>query len=130
MRHALAPGGGDPAVQTSLDACLGSDGRPLEKIAQANARAVERLLQARPTIVGIGTASEVIPGMRKDLILHAGPPVEWERMSGPTRGAVMGGLVYEGLAEDPQAAAAFAPERPEGAESTKPEAPESEPSED
>src|SRR3989442_5443602 len=26
------------------------------------------------------------------------PPIEWERMSGPLRGAVAGALVYEGLA--------------------------------
>src|SRR2546428_10710029 len=30
--------------------------------------------------------------------LRAGPPIAWERMSGPMRGAVGGALVYEGLA--------------------------------
>ena len=69
---------------------------------------VERLLAAKPVVVGIGRALDVVPGMRRDLVLHAGPPVEWERMSGPTRGAVMGGLVYEGLARTPEEAAAMA----------------------
>lgn len=32
--------------------------------------------------------------------MHAGPPIEWERMSGPMRGAVIGGLIFEGLAKD------------------------------
>ena len=102
------PAGGDPAVLAALDACLGPDGAVRADIAAATRQSVERLLAARPTVVGIGTALEAIPGMRRDLVLHAGPPVEWERMSGPTRGAVMGGLVYEGLAKTPEAAARLA----------------------
>ncbi|MEI3282824.1 MAG: hypothetical protein V8R61_09040 [Enterocloster sp.] len=38
--------------------------------------------------------------MTKTTILHAGPPVKWENMCGPMKGAVMGGLIYEGLAKD------------------------------
>ena len=102
------PAGGDPAVLAALDACLGPDGAVRADIAAATRQSVERLLAARPTIVGIGTALDAVPGMRRDLVLHAGPPVEWERMSGPTRGAVMGGLVYEGLAKTPEEAAKLA----------------------
>lgn len=29
-------------------------------------------------------------------ILHAGPPISWDRMCGPMRGAVIGALLYEG----------------------------------
>ncbi len=64
----------------------------------ANKKAAEIINNGKPTVVDISTAGKAIPGMRKNLFLHAGPPVEWERMSGPTRGAVIGGLVYEGLA--------------------------------
>jgi hypothetical protein len=102
------PAGGDPAVLEALDRCLGPDGAVRADIAAATRQSVERLLAARPTIVGIGTALETVPGMRKDLVLHAGPPVEWKHMSGPTRGAVMGGLVYEGLAKTPEEAASLA----------------------
>ena len=98
------PAGGDPAVARALDRCLGPHGSPRPEIAAANREAVARLLKARPTIVGIGTAGQVIPGMHRELILHAGPPVKWARMSGPTRGAVIGGLLYEGLATTPQEA--------------------------
>jgi len=100
--------GGDPAALAALDACLGPDGEVRADIAAATRRSVERLTAARPTVVGIGRALDVVPGMRPDLVLHAGPPVEWERMSGPTRGAVMGGLVYEGLAATPEEAARLA----------------------
>jgi hypothetical protein len=66
----------------------------------ANQTAVENMMSARPILKGISTAKEVIPGMKDNLILHAGPPIEWERMSGPLRGAVIGALLFEGLAAD------------------------------
>ena len=72
----------------------------LEKIKAANEEALRRILSAQPVLVGIGTAGELIPGMTKTTVLHAGPPVTWERMCAPQRGAVMGGLIYEGLAKD------------------------------
>lgn len=73
-------------------------------IDQANKEALEIIQSARPTLIGLGVAGEVIPGMTKDLILHAGPPITWERMSGPMRGGVMAGLMYEGLASTPDEA--------------------------
>jgi hypothetical protein len=95
---------GDASLQAALDACLGPDGEVRASIIAATAESVDRLLAARPVVVGIGRALDVIPGMRRDLILHAGPPVAWKRVSGPTRGAVIGGLVYEGLADTPASA--------------------------
>jgi len=50
----------------------------------------------------------VIPGMKDNLLLHAGPPIEWERMSGPLRGAVIGALLFEGLAKTEAEAVALA----------------------
>jgi hypothetical protein len=67
----------------------------------ANRTAVERMTSARPVLAGLATAREAIPGMRgDDLLLHAGPPIPWERMSGPLRGAVVGALLFEGRAHD------------------------------
>ncbi|HKJ86842.1 MAG TPA: DUF1116 domain-containing protein, partial [Spirochaetia bacterium] len=73
-------------------------------IAAANAEALKRILAGKPTLTGIGRAIDDVPGMHKKLVLHAGPPVTWEKMSGPMRGAVMGGLIYEGLAATPEEA--------------------------
>jgi len=67
---------------------------------KANQIAVERMMSARPILKGVATARDVVPGMKDNLIMHAGPPIEWERMSGPMRGAVIGGLIFEGLAKD------------------------------
>jgi hypothetical protein len=69
-------------------------------IEQANRTAVERMLAARPVLTGLARARDVVPGMRDNLLLHAGPPIEWARMSGPLRGAVIGALIFEGLAGD------------------------------
>ncbi len=69
-------------------------------IEKANAEATERMMEARPVLVGLGKALEVIPGMRENLLLHAGPPITWERASGPMRGAITGALIFEGKASD------------------------------
>lgn len=72
------------------------------RIEQANQEAVRRMMGAQPRLVDVRPAHEVIAGMHKHLLLHAGPPITWERMSGPLRGAVLGALLYEGLARDLQ----------------------------
>ncbi len=68
-------------------------------IEQANRMTVERMMEARPVLVGLGRARDVIPGMRDNLLLHAGPPITWERMAGPMKGAVVGCLIFEGKAK-------------------------------
>ena len=77
-------------------------------IYQANVQALKNIQTAQPVIKGIGKALEVVPGMRKNLFLHAGPPITWDRMSGPLRGAVIGGVLYEGLAKTATEAEIFA----------------------
>jgi len=69
-------------------------------IEKANAETTQKMMEARPVVVGLGKAIEVIPGMRENLLLHAGPPISWERASGPMRGAITGALIYEGKAKN------------------------------
>jgi len=69
-------------------------------IEKANTEATERMMEARPVLVGLGKARDVIPGMRDNLLLHAGPPITWERASGPMQGAITGALIFEGKAKD------------------------------
>lgn len=69
-------------------------------IDRANEEAVKRMIDSQPVLVDIKQAQDVVPGMTKKTILHAGPPVAWKRMCGPLRGAVMGALVYQGLAKN------------------------------
>jgi hypothetical protein len=79
----------------------------MSNIDKANQTAVERMMEARTILKGVASAREVIPGMRDNLLLHAGPPIEWARMSGPLRGAVLGALIFEGLAKNEKDAEAL-----------------------
>lgn len=71
---------------------------------RANREALGRISAAEPELVDIRYAGEVLPGMDQNVIGHAGPPLTWERMCGPLRGAVVGAILYEGLADTPEAA--------------------------
>ena len=75
-----------------------------ERIAAANDEALTRLQEARPLLLGIANAREAIDGLDDRTLLHAGPPIEWDEMSGPLRGAIVGAVLYEGLAATPEEA--------------------------
>jgi len=98
------PAGGNPAMIEALDRI--AHGRI--DVDAANRQAVEIVLKGKPMLVGIGTAGEVIPGMTPTTVLHAGPPVTWERMCGPMKGGVIGGLIYQDLAKNREEAEALA----------------------
>ncbi|MCK9218306.1 MAG: DUF1116 domain-containing protein [Firmicutes bacterium] len=70
-----------------------------DRISKANENAVKRILEADPIFVDVKPAIEVVPGMTDTTILHAGPPIEFERMCGPMKGGVAGALMLEGLAK-------------------------------
>ncbi|MGN9782725.1 DUF1116 domain-containing protein [Nonomuraea sp. ZG12] len=65
----------------------------------ANELAVRRLTTARPYLVGVRRASEVLR-LPARTFLHAGPPITWQRASGPMRGALIGAMLLEGYARD------------------------------
>ena len=73
---------------------------------RANTTALERLLAVRPQLVDVVTAREVIPALEAGTFLHAGPPVTWNECSGPLRGALIGAMRYEGLADSIEQATA------------------------
>jgi hypothetical protein len=89
-------------AEDDLVAVLGDPRR-----AAANRLAVERMLAATAHLVDVRQARDVL-GLTAGEFLHAGPPVGWDRASGPLRGAVIGAALFEGLADDPQAATALA----------------------
>ncbi len=70
------------------------------KIREANEEAVRRMLEAEPVLIDVVSAGEVIPSLKERVILHAGSPINWDRMCGPMRGAVCGIAVFEGWAKD------------------------------
>ena len=76
----------------------------MQAIERANQEAIRRMLAGDPVLVDVVPAGEAIPELDERMILHAGPPVDWQRMCGPMRGAVMGIAVFEGWAADLAAA--------------------------
>ncbi len=79
-----------------------------EIIEKANREALQRIFDADPVLVDVRPAGEAIPDLGDRTLLHAGPPIEWERMCGPLRGAVAGAAVLEGWAKDLDEAAELA----------------------
>ena len=80
--------------------------------AEANATALAAVLGVTAHLVDVAPAAEVL-GLQPGEFLHAGPPISWERASGPLRGALMAGAALEGLVADPEDAVALF-ERGEG----------------
>ncbi|MDR1357963.1 MAG: DUF1116 domain-containing protein [Coriobacteriales bacterium] len=81
---------GDKQLLEAVDALTRDD------VDAANQEALRRINAAQPYLIGVGRALDTLPGMSQDTILHAGPPITWERMCGPLRGAIIGGLLFEG----------------------------------
>ena len=79
-----------------------------KKIARANAEGLRRMLVAEPVLVDVQPAGKAMPALGKHVVLHAGPPITWERMCGPMQGAVAGAIVFEGWARNLKAATALA----------------------
>jgi hypothetical protein len=70
-------------------------------VEDANRAAIDKILAAEPVLVDVRRAGELVPDLdQRRLILHAGPPIDWQRMCGPLKGAVCGAIVLEGWAAD------------------------------
>ncbi len=67
-------------------------------IDKANQEAFDRLRRGQPVVKRVIPAHQAIEGMTKTTIFHAGPPIAWEDMCGPMKGAFIGAVKYEGLA--------------------------------
>lgn len=98
------PAGGDPELLKLIDQL--AEPALAARIKAANDEGCRRLMAAQPVLTGLAPARDVIPALAggKKLLLHAGPPVTWENMCGPVRGAVIGACLYEEWAPNLKAA--------------------------
>jgi hypothetical protein len=71
----------------------------------ANAEALRRMTAAGADLVDVRPAREAL-GLERGTFLHAGPPITFERASGPLRGALIGAMLFEGLADTAEEAEA------------------------
>jgi len=95
--------GGDQSLIEALD-FLSQD----ERVKTANEKAINIVLSGHPYLVDMGLAKDMIEGYHENLILHAGPPITWDRMCGPMQGAVIGALLYEKKASNAEEAKTLA----------------------
>ncbi|MBG9984720.1 acyl-CoA synthetase FdrA [Aerococcaceae bacterium DSM 111022] len=73
-----------------------------EEINADNDKIIARYIESQPFLVDNRPAKEVIPALDTDekIVLHAGPPIKWENMTGPMQGSVIGAMKFEGWATD------------------------------
>jgi len=71
-----------------------------DQIQKANVEVVSKIKAAEAKLVAVKQAKEVIPNMTSHTILHSGPPISFDKMAGPMQGAIIGALMYEGLASN------------------------------
>ncbi len=88
-----------PTDPGTIDGILTDD-----KVDSANKYALELLCSADPVLIDVRPAIEVVGGMTQHTILTSGPPMPWEGYSGGQRDAIIGGVMFEGLADSPEAA--------------------------
>ena len=70
----------------------------LKRIDEANQTALEKIQSAEPVLIDVVPAREAMPRLTEGMLLHAGPPIEWEAMANPMKGAITGAIRYEGWA--------------------------------
>jgi hypothetical protein len=104
------PAGGNMQLADLLSRLETKDSAGAQKIEQANQEGLKRILAADPVLVDVVPAGEAIPQLQEQQILHAGPPIAWDRMCGPMRGAVTGIAVFEGWADTLDSAGKLAAE--------------------
>jgi hypothetical protein len=80
----------------------------LKRVKAANAEAVRRIVTGYPVLFDVRRAIDTIPGMRRRMLLHAGPPIEWADMCGAMRGGIAGAMMFEGWAKSYVHAASLA----------------------
>ncbi len=80
----------------------------LLSIETANQTAFDAYQSAQPVLNGVGTAGQVLPNMAERMILYSGPPISWNDMCGPMKGAIVGAILYESWAENLARAEAMA----------------------
>lgn len=75
-----------------------------KKIEEANAEFLNRVTSGDPVLVDVVPASEAYADLPAKTILHSGPPVTWQTMSGAQRGSCIGATLFEGWAKDAEEA--------------------------
>jgi len=77
-----------------------------EEINKSNEEVINRMKNSQPFLVDVVPAKTVIPELNNKVLLHAGPPITWDDMTGPMKGSCIGATLFEGWAETEEEAIA------------------------
>lgn len=78
--------------------------KQIESLEEENAKVVEDLKNAAPYLIDVVPAHTVIPELNAKVLLHAGPPIKYDEMTGPMQGSCIGAALFEGWAENEESA--------------------------
>ncbi len=92
----IPPARGDSDMVVALAKLMRPNTR--KQILADNQLALQWIVNSKPCLTGMKKARDVVPDMESNLFLHSGPPIEWDQMEAPMRGAAIAGAIYEGLA--------------------------------
>lgn len=99
LNVAWSPPGGNEEVSRALSYLVNQP-----KVEKANTIAFSQYLSSKPCLVGLGLAKDEINNLPERIILHAGPPILWESMCEPVKGAIIGACIFEKWAKDHETA--------------------------
>ncbi|MGP4105887.1 DUF1116 domain-containing protein [Virgibacillus sp. L01] len=69
-------------------------------IDEANRAVIDKVSGSSPFLIDVVPAKEKIKEFNdRKLLLHAGPPIKWENMTGPMQGSCIGAALFEGWAD-------------------------------
>lgn len=70
-------------------------------IDEANRAVIDKVTGSAPFLIDVVPAKEKIMEFEdRKLLLHAGPPIKWENMTGPMQGSCIGAALFEGWADN------------------------------
>ncbi|WP_217587215.1 DUF1116 domain-containing protein [Lentibacillus saliphilus] len=74
-------------------------------IDEANRAVIDRITGSAPFLVDVVPAKSKIKELNEGkVLLHAGPPIKWDDMTGPMQGSCIGASLYEGWAANEEEA--------------------------
>lgn len=76
----------------------------IEEIEKANEEVIEKMKSSQPFLIDVVPAKSVIDILNDKVLLHAGPPIEFENMTGPMQGSCIGAVLFEGWADNEEEA--------------------------
>lgn len=79
----------------------------LQEIDVYNQQVIEKMKSSQPFLIDVVPAKSVISVLNDRALLHAGPPIKYEDMTGPMQGSCVGAVLFEGWAKDEQEARAL-----------------------